>query len=124
MVSGVAETQAARGALADPTLRAAHFDGDALNSLGMQKLRRIVAATPTPLPLRVFVDAGDAPDAARRDAVARAAAEMGWGGAIDVREGRGDAVLWAADLLRGAKAQDDAPAGAEMPPLNVTSGAP
>jgi len=51
--------QAANGARADGMLHAIHFDDDALNSLGRDKLERMVLATPVGSKLKVFVNVPD-----------------------------------------------------------------
>jgi len=49
-------TQIARGARADATLHAIHFDDAALNSLGRDKLDAMIRDNSTPLPLVVYLD--------------------------------------------------------------------
>jgi hypothetical protein len=48
--------QAANSARADATLRAYHFDGTALNSLGEERLDLILRNGDTPTPLTVYLD--------------------------------------------------------------------
>jgi hypothetical protein len=50
------ERMAANGAKSDGMLHAQHFDGEGLNSLGMDKLRRMLLATAENAKLKVFVN--------------------------------------------------------------------
>ena len=53
----VLDAQSARGARADATLHPAHFDGDALNSLGRDKLDRMTRDNDSGFPLTLYVAA-------------------------------------------------------------------
>jgi hypothetical protein len=64
----------AKGAAADATLYAAHFDGDELNGLGQQKLSRIVQGRQKNVPVTVYINTPDEPDrVARRASMVEAA---------------------------------------------------
>lgn len=55
-INRFSEVQAASGARADATLRAAHFDGVALNSLGEDKLDLMLRDDDACTPISIFVD--------------------------------------------------------------------
>ena len=50
------DAQAAAGAQADATIYPTHFDGNALNSLGQQKLDLITADLPDSGPVKIYMD--------------------------------------------------------------------
>src|SRR4051812_38565427 len=69
-VDRIAELQAASGARADATLYAHHFDGDALNSTGEEKLEMILSRPHKGGPVTIYVVDSDAAKV-RRDAVTK-----------------------------------------------------
>src|SRR3712207_2003617 len=86
-----ADAQSASGARADATLSRHHFDGPRLNSLGQDKLSRMVRDDDAPEPLRVYLnlDERDATARPRRDAVVAFARDAGLTDSqIDVVYGR------------------------------------
>ena len=64
------DAQAARGARADATLRAAHFDGEQLNTLGQQKLDLMLQDPAPAEPLVIYLDVRPSSDARRQTVVA------------------------------------------------------
>jgi hypothetical protein len=74
-----ADMQAARGARADGMLRAVHFDGSNLNSLGQQRIQLMMRDNESSLPLVVYVNlpAEDSLATARREAVESHLKELG-----------------------------------------------
>ena len=69
-VSEACEVQAAAGARADGMLYDHHFDGSDLNSLGKDKLNRMVKGTPTSQPVVVYMNMPHDSATARQTAVA------------------------------------------------------
>jgi len=72
-VGNVRDAQAASGARADATLQPHHFDGDKLNSLGQDKLDRMLADDDTAQPMVVYLNLAekDEQTSARRESIMR-----------------------------------------------------
>jgi hypothetical protein len=79
MSEDFATAQAAEGALADATLYPRHFEGDALNSLGQEKLARVASAAKDGTePVKLYFDAPEAQlTDGRKAVVAQFLAEYG-----------------------------------------------
>jgi hypothetical protein len=123
-VDQAASAQAAAGARADATFLPQHFDGAALNTLGLAKLGLILEQRDAAQPVVVFLDMpDDATARSRRSAVEKQLKESAVGPAFEVRMGANPAaVAPAAGSIQRQARTESAGEDEQRPGMNRPAG--